>query len=60
MSKFTIRNHVLAQSLLNLFDKSRMLSSRDFPHAKGTQVIVKSFTTRQGYSSRNTQINARK
>ena len=41
MSKFTIRNHVLAQSLLNLFNKSRMLSSRDFPHAKDTQIIVK-------------------
>ena len=35
-------------------------SSKDFPHVKGAQVIVKSFTTRQGYSSRNTQINARK
>ena len=38
-------------------NESRMLV-KDFPHTKGTRVLVKRFTARQGHLSRDTQISA--
>ena len=54
-----VRRFLVSWRVHELLTKVDCLS-KDFPHTKGAQVIVKSFTTRQVYSSRNAHINARK
>ena len=47
LAKF-VRRLLVSLRVYELLTKVDCLS-KDFPHTKGAQVIVKSFTTRQGY-----------